>query len=115
MQLINEEQFVEMSADLSELIGLIQSAQNSFNPKKLQAQILTEFKKTLSSNFSPFKSLEREALEVEDSLRELKKVKKIFYECKNKSDIKLLASSIISMFMGGLLTLIILKSIGYLI
>jgi len=79
VKLINEEQFAEMQTDLAELIGLIQSAQNSFNPKKLQAQTLSEFKKILSSNFSPFKSLEREALEIEDSLRELKKVKKIYH------------------------------------
>ena len=112
MKLINEEQFAEMQTDLAELIGLIQSAQNSFNPKKLQAQILTEFKKNLSLKFSPFKSLEREALEIEDSLRELKKVKNLFYECKNKSDIKLLIGSVFSMFMGGILTLIITKFMG---
>ncbi len=109
MQLLSEEQFNQMSADLAELIGLIQSAQNDFNPKKLQTQILFEFKKNLSLNFSPFKSLEREALEIEDSLRELKKVRKIFYECKNKSEIKLLIGSILSMFMGGILTLIIIR------
>ena len=112
MQLINEEQFSEMQSDLAELIGLIQSAQNNFNPKQLQAQILLEFKKNLSSKFSPFKSLEREALEIEDSLRELKKVKKIFYECKNRSDVKLIITSIVSMFIGGILTLIIIKFIG---
>ncbi len=112
MQLLSEEQFNQMSADLAELIGLIQSAQNDFNPKKLQTQILVEFKKSLSLDFSPFKSLEREALEIEDSLRELKKVKKIFDECKNKSDLKLLIGSIISMFMGGLLTIVVMKLKG---
>lgn len=112
MKLINEEQFNEMQADLAELIGLIQSAQNDFNPKKLQSQILVEFERSLTSNFSPFKSLEREALEIEDSLRELKKVKKLFYECKNRSDIRLLVGSITSMFFGGILTLIVIKFIG---
>jgi hypothetical protein len=112
MQLINEEQFAEMQSDLAELIGLIQSAQNNFNPKQLQVQILSEFKKNLSFYFSPFKSLEREALEIEDSLRELKKVKKVFYECKNKSDLKLIIISIVSMFTGGILTLIIIKFIN---
>lgn len=109
MQLLSEEQFNQMSADLAELIGLIQSAQNDFNPKKLKTEILFQFKKSLSSSFSPFKSLEREALEIEDSLRELKKVRKIFDDCKNKSDTKLLLGSIISMFMGGILTLIIIR------
>jgi len=112
MQLLNEEQFAEMQSDLAELIGLIQSAQNNFNPKKLQAQIVFEIKKSLSSNFSPFKSLEREALEIEDSLRELKKIKKIFYECKSKSDLRLIISSIVSVFSGGVLTLLIIKFIG---
>ena len=112
MQLINEEQFAEMSADLAELIGLIQSAQNNFNPEKLQKEILLGFKKNLSSNYSPFKSLEREALEIEDSLRELKKVKKVFYDCKNKSEIRLVFASIASMFFGALLTLIIIKFAG---
>ena len=112
MQLINEEQFSEMQSDLAELIGLIQKAQNNFNPKQLQAQILLDFKKNLSSKFSPFKSLEREALEIEDSLRELKKIKKVFYECKNKSDLKLIITSIVSMFTGGVLTLIIIKFIN---
>ena len=112
MQLINEEQFSEMQSDLAELIGLIESAQNNFNPKQLKTQIVSEIKKSLSSNFSPFKSLEREALEIEDSLRELKKVKKIFHECKNKSDLKLIITSIISMFAGGIITLIIIKFIS---
>ena len=112
MQLLNDEQFNQMQSDVAELIGLIQSAQNNFNPKQLQAQILLEFKESLSSNFSPFKSLEREALEIEDSLRELKKVKKVFFECKQKSDIKLIITSIFSMFFGALLTLIIIKSAG---
>lgn len=112
MKLINEEQFAEMQADLAELIGLIQSAQDSFNPKQLKTQILSELNRILSSKFSPFKSLEREALEIEDSLRELKKVKKVFYECKNRSDIKLIITSVISMFMGGILTLIIIKFIS---
>ncbi len=109
MQLLSQEQFNQMQSDLAELIGLIQSAQNNFNPKQLQTQILSEFKKNLISDFSPFKSLEREALEIEDSLRELKKVKKVFYECKNKSDLKLIITSIVSMFAGGLLTLFIIK------
>lgn len=112
MQLINEEQFAEMSADLAELIGLIQSAKDNFNPTTLQKEILFEIKKSLSSKFSPFKSLEREALEIEDSLRELKKVKKVFYDCKNQSEIRLVFASIISMFLGAILTLIIIKFSG---
>ena len=108
MQLINEEQFSEMSADLSELIGLIQSVQDNFNPKNLKNEIVVELKESLRKN-SLFKSLENESLELDDNLRELKKVKKIYEECKNKSDIKLIITSIISMFTGGLLTLIIIK------
>ena len=108
MQLINEEQFAEMQADLAELIGLIQSAQNNFNSQKLKTEIVSELKESLRKN-SLFKSLENESLELDDNLRELKKVKKIFDECKNKSDIKLIITSVVSMFVGGLLTLIIIK------
>ncbi len=111
MQLINEEQFAEMQSDLAELIGQIESAQNNFNAQNLVNEIVLNLKENLIKN-SLFKSLELESLELEDNLRELKKVKSIFYECKNKSDVKLLIVSIISMFFGGLLTLIIVKFIS---
>jgi len=73
MQLLNEEQFAEMSADLNELIGLIQSAQDNFNPKTLKTEIVLELKKSLKKN-SFFKSLENESLELDDNLR-------IYYIC----------------------------------
>ena len=112
MKLINDDQFLEMQSDIAELINQIEEAKKNFDKNILVSEIVKEFKKSLSSNFSPFKSLEREALEIEDSLRELKKVKKIFHECKNKSDLKLIITSIISMFAGGIITLIIIKFIS---
>ena len=108
MKLIDEQQFNEMMGDLAELIGLINSAKDNFNPKKLKTEIVLELKQILKEN-SLFKSLENESLELEDNLRELKKVKKIFEECKNQSNIKLLIGSVVSMFMGSILTLIIIK------
>ncbi len=108
MELINDEQFAEMSADLAELIGLIQTAQTNFNPQKMQTEIVAGLVKSLNKN-SFLKSLERESLELDDNLRELKKIKTVFYECKSKSDLKLIITSILSMFMGSLLTLIIIK------
>lgn len=111
MKVMSEEQFSEFMTDLSGIIGEIQEARKEFNAPQMRKEIVEELKKSLKKN-SLFDSIERESLELESNLIALKNVKKEFYDCKNKSEIRLMIASVSSMFVGGLITILMMWFMG---
>lgn len=112
MKMLNEEQFNEIMADLAEVIGAINTAKSEFDAQKMRQEIVRELKEYLSTKNSLFKSLEKESLELEQNLDVLKNVKRHFEECKNKSEIRLIAASVSSMFVGSVITIMMMWFMG---
>lgn len=112
MKVMSEEQFAEFMTDLSGIIGEIQEARKEFDAPQMRKEIVEELKKSLSTKNSLFKSLERESLELEQNLDALKNVRREFYDCKNKSEIRLMIASVSSMFVGGLITILMMWFMG---
>lgn len=111
MKVMSEEQFSQMMTDLSGIIGEIQDARKNFDAAQMRREIVDELKKSLKKN-SLFESIERESLELESNLIALKNVKKEFYDCKNQSEIRLIAASVSSMFVGGFITILMMWFLG---
>lgn len=111
VKIINEEQYDLLLDDIAKLIGQIQLIQKDFDGKKMREDVVNEFKLALRKN-SLFKSLEKESLELEQNLDALKNVRKEFWECKNKSEIRLIIASLSSMFVGGVISILMMWFMG---
>uniref|UniRef100_UPI0040480EA6 hypothetical protein n=1 Tax=Aliarcobacter sp. TaxID=2321116 RepID=UPI0040480EA6 len=104
---LNKEQMDLLSSDLAELIEKITTFEEQFDVNSLKKDIKDSVLSAIADG-SLVAALQREDFELEQNLKELKKVKKHFIECQSLKETKTFIISFVSVLLGaGIATFLI--------
>lgn len=106
--ILTKEQMDFLSSDLAEMIEKIILIEKNFDATELKKDIKESVIQAISEG-SLTAALEQDNFELDQNLRELKKVKKYFLECANQQINKMIVISLLSIIVGAGIATVLIK------